>query len=301
MTNHVRSVSYGGKILADLLPRIKSQQAQARIINPDGSAEFVPINTSMVDQATGRSYILNDLGSSKYDIIPDVGPAYASKRQQASAQLQSLSEKNPAFGQRPDLIVKGLDLGDGGEMYESLRKGLVMSGAVDPTDEEREEFKIDEMEAIKQQLIPELMEQLMQDANIRLVNANAAALESQAQATMNSTQIDQMKADTDRFKAESSANAQSFKDITEMIKGFKTQMEALEIQNAMGIELSAQDADNMQSQSEAIEMTQQVVAPGPNAVQLEQYEKVVQGFTEPEPEDIRYSFNFETGALDENA
>jgi hypothetical protein len=301
MTNHIRSVSYGGKILADLLPRIKSQQAQARIINPDGSSEFVPINTSVVDLESGKSFILNDLSSSKYDIIPDVGPAYASKRQQASAQLQSLSEKNPAFGQRPDLIVKGLDLGDGGEMYESLRKGLVMSGAVEPTDEEREEFQIDEMEQIKQQLIPELMEQLMQDANVRLVNANAAALESQAQATMNSTQIDQMKADTDRFKAESSANAQSIKDITEMIKGFETQMKALKIQNEMGIELSAQDADNMQSQSEAIETTQQVVAPGPNSVQQEQFEKVVQGFTEPEPEEIRYSFNFETGALDENA
>jgi len=298
MTNHIRSVSYGGKILADLLPRIMSREAQARIINPDGSAEFVSINTSVLDLQSGNTFTINDLGSSKYDIIPDVGPAYASKRLQASAQLQSLSEKNPAFGQRPDLIVKGLDLGDGGEMYESLRKGLVMSGAVDPTPEEREEFQIDQTEQIKQRLIPELMEQLMQDANIRLVNANAAALESEAQASMSSTDIDLMKAETAQFKAESSANAQSIKDISEAFKGFKAQMEALKIQNALGIELSAQDADNLQSQSEVVEGTQQVVAPGPNAVQQEQFDKVVQGFDAP---DAGFTFNIDTGAIDANS
>ena len=299
MTNHVRSVTYAGKILADLLPRIKSQQEQARIINPDGSTEFVPINTEIVDLQSGTKSVLNDLGSSKYDIIPDVGPAYASKRQQASAQLQSLSEKNPAFGQRPDLIVKGLDLGDGGEMYESLRKGLVMSGAVDPTDEERQELNLDEIEQIKQQLIPELMEQLTQDANLRLVNANAAALESQAQATLDSAEINQMKAETEQFKAESAANAQSIKDISETFKGFKAQMEALKVQNELGIELSAQDADNIQSQSEVVELAQQVVAPGPNAVQQEQFNEVVDTFDQP-VEEANYKFNFESGAIDAN-
>jgi hypothetical protein len=298
MTNHVRSVTYGGRILADLLPRIKSQAEQARIIKPDGSSAFVPINTEVVDLQSGTKFVLNDLGSSKYDIIPDVGPAYASKRQQASAQLQSLAEKNAAFSQRPDLMVKGLDLGDGGEMYDSLRKSLVMSGAVDPTDEEREEFQIDQIEQIKQQLIPGLMEQLMQDANIRLVNANAAALESQAQATLNSNEINQMKAETDRFKAETSANAQAIKDISEAFAGFKTQMEALKIQNDLGIELSAQDADNIQSQSEVAELAQQVVAPGPNAVQQQQFEEVVQGFDEPA--ERVYTFNPETGAIDAN-
>jgi hypothetical protein len=290
MTNHIRSVSYGGKILADLLPKIKSKASQERIVNPDGSTDFVTINTEIVDLDSGKKYTINDLGSSKYDIIPDVGPAYASKRQQASAQLQSLSEKNAAFGQRPDLIVKGLDLGDGGEMYESLRKGLIMSGAVEPTDEEREEFQLDQTEQIKQQLTPQLLEQLMQDANVRLVNANAAALESQAQATLDSTAVNQMKADTDRFKADTSANAQSIKDITETFKAFKTQIEALEIQKGIGIELSAQDADNLQSQSEVVEVVQQSVAPGPNAVQQEQFEEVVQGF----------DFNPATGGIEPN-
>ena len=291
MTNHIRSLTYGAKILADLLPRIMSQEAQARIVNPDGSTDFVAVNQSLVDLDTGQKFTINDLSSSTYDIIPDVGPAYASKRQQASAQLQSMAEKNPAFGERPDLIVKGLDLGDGGEMYESLRKGLVMSGVVEPTDEEREEFQIDQIEQIKQQVIPELMEQLMNDANVRLVNANAAALESQAQATLDNTE-------TDRLKAESAANAQQIKDISETFKGLKAQMEALQIQSEMGLGVSRQDTDNIASQSEIVEEVQQVVKPGPNAVQQAEFDEVVEGFDKPD--DVPFIFNFETGAIDAN-
>ena len=44
-------------------------------------------------------------------------------------------------------------------------------------------------------------------------------------------------------------------------------------------------------------MVQQVVAPGPNSVQLEQFDQVVQGLDQPAEAD--YVFNFETGAVDE--
>ena len=281
MTNHIRSVTYGGRILADLLPRIKSNQSQERIVNPDGSTEFVPINRTEKDLQSGEDVILNDLGASRYDVVPDVGPAYASKRQQASAQLQSLGEKNPAFQGRPDLIVKGLDLGDGGEMYDSLRKDLIMSGTVEPTDEEQEEFQLDEREQMVQELMPQLTEQAMQDANVRLVNANAAALEAQAKASQESISIDQFKAQTAQFKAETSANAQAIKDISEAFNGFKTQLEAFKIQSESGIPLGPQDADNLHSQGEVIEGAQQVVAPGPNAVQQEEFDQVVEQIKAP--------------------
>ena len=274
MSNHIRSVAYGGKILADLLPRIKSGQSQERIVNPDGSSKFVTINETEVNNTSGEEVILNDLSAAKYDVIPDVGPAYASKRQQASAQIQSMAEKNPAFAARPDLIIKGLDLGDGNEMYESIRKEMVLSGKAEPTDEEREEFQIDQIDQIKQQLIPELMEQLTQDANLRLINANAFALESQGQRSTDQSQIDQ-------FKAETAAQSAQMKDITESFNAIKAQMEGLEKQAGLGIEMTRQSHDNMITQEEVVEDAQQVIHRSPNQEQLEEFEEVTQGFNEP--------------------
>ena len=277
MTNHVRSVTYCGKVLADLLPRVKSGESQERIVAPDGSMKFVPINKTETDLQTGTVRILNDLSATRYDVIPDVGPAYASKRQQASAQIQSLAEKNEAFAARPDLIVKGLDLGDGDELYESLRKDLVMTGAVEPTDEEREEFKIDQIEQIKQQLMPELLQQLTQDANLRLINANAMALEAQAQSSMT-------RADTDQLKAMSSNQSNMIKDITEAFKGMKTQLEALKAQSELGIPMALQDHDNLITQSEVVETAQQEIQQGPNQEQIQDFEQVAQTIDSPAEE-----------------
>lgn len=274
MTNHVRSVTYCGKVLADLLPRVKSGESQERIVAPDGSMKFVPINRTETDLQTGTVRILNDLSATRYDVIPDVGPAYASKRQQASAQIQSLAEKNPAFAARPDLIVKGLDLGDGDELYESLRKDLIMTGAVEPTDEEREEFKLDQIEQIKQQLMPELLQQLTQDANLRLINANAMALEAQAQSSMT-------RADTDQLKAMSSNQSNMIKDITEAFKGMKTQLEALKAQSDLGIPMGLQDHDNLITQTEVVETAQQEIQQGPNQEQIQDFEQVAQTLGAP--------------------
>jgi hypothetical protein len=268
MANHIRSVAYCGKILADLLPRIKSGESQERIVNPDNSTEFVYINQTQKNLQDGEDVILNDLSAAKYDTVTDVGPAYASKRQQASAMMQSMAEKNPAFASRPDLIVKGIDLGDGGEMYEALRKDLIMKGLVEPTDEEREEFQIDEREQMKQQLIPELIEQLTSDANVRLINANAMALESQALSTED-------KIERDNLKQQAEAQSAAIKDISESMKSFKTQMDALETQQKLGIAMSVQDRDNLVTTGEVIEDSLQVIQQGPNGEQLQEFEQAI--------------------------
>jgi len=276
MANHIRSVAYGGKILADLIPRVKSGESQERIVKPDGSTEFVMVNQTEKDLESGDDVILNDLSAAKYDVVPDVGPAYASLRQKASAQLQSLAEKNPAFGTRPDLIVKGIDLGDGGEMYNALRKDLVMSGAVEPTDEEREKYRIDEMEQMRQSLIPELIQQLTQDANIRLINANAMALESQADSTEQKTEREWLKQTSEEAKIQSDMNSAAIKDITESFKAMKEQLEALKIQQELEIDMSQQDRDNLVTQSEVAESAQQVIQQGPNQEQLQEFEQFVE-------------------------
>jgi len=210
-------------------------------------------------------FITNDLSATKYDIVPDVGPAYRSKRQEASARIQALAEKNPAFANRPDLIVKGLDLGDGDELHDSLRETMIQEGRVQPTDEERQEFGIDEREQIKQQLIPELTEQITNEANVRLINANAEALEAQAQATLGQAEVSQLKAETERI-------GQDFKNITESFKGFEAQMKALQIQAELGIPTTQQNHDNRITQQEVAETAQQEVNQGPNIEQLEEFE-----------------------------
>lgn len=275
MTNHIRSVAYGGKILADLIPRIMSGQMQRRIIKPDGESQFVTVNQADIDRSTGQEVILNDLSAVKYDSTTDVGPQYASKRAQASAQIQALAEKNPAFANRPDLIVKGLDLGDGGELHDSLRRDMINNGQVEPTEEEREEFGLDQVQQIQQQLIPVLTEQLTNEANIRILNAQADQLESEAQSQQVNSQSKEMEAMAELLKQQSAAQSAQIRDITEGFNGLKTYMEALNLQAHLGIPAGLAEHDNRVSQNEVIEVVQQAVDPGPNTEQEADFQQVV--------------------------
>ena len=140
--NLARAVRHGGRIIVDLIPKVYTGERIVRILGNDGSVQNVRLGQKSQQQdmqgpqeeaqegpqeykpgspLTG----IYDLGAGKYDLVADVGPAYATQRQEAADQmmqlLQSFPDAAPIIG---DLVAKNLDWPGAEEIAERLKSML---------------------------------------------------------------------------------------------------------------------------------------------------------------------------------
>lgn len=121
--NLTRALKYTGRILVEWIPVVYDAARTARIIGEDGAQKLVPINQEHEDESGNKR--IYDLDAGLYDVTIDVGPSYASKRQEAAASMMDFSRAVPAVAQQcADLIVKNLDWPGANEMADRLRKLL---------------------------------------------------------------------------------------------------------------------------------------------------------------------------------
>lgn len=275
--NHIRSVKYTGVILADLIPRIWTKELQLKIIKPDGEEDFVTVNQTSIDLRTGEKVIVNDLSQGQFDIVVDVGPAYASQRQQGFEMLTELATKNPAFAAlTADLIAKNADMPGSDELFKRLRKSLILDGTIDPTDDEREEFGIDEREQLVQELTPGIREEVTNEVNIRLLEAqtnqlNADAGNLNAKGSEVVSKVGKTAAETDKIMADVDKTVQETLNTT--IEGMGKMMDNFIKQLEAGIPFDLRDHDVRTKQQDLIEEEQQAVSEGPSSALVEEIEQ----------------------------
>ncbi len=128
--NLTRSIKHVGRIVLDLIPHTYDTARTARIIGEEGEQEVIKIN--QLFQHKGKQITYN-LGVGTYDVTVDVGPSYASKRQEAVAAMLELSKAVPQLmGIAGDLMVRSMDWPQAKEIAERLRKTLPPGLAEDP-------------------------------------------------------------------------------------------------------------------------------------------------------------------------
>lgn len=120
--NLSRSLKHAGRILVDLIPKIYDAPRAARILGEDGEQEIIRVNEEFQKDGENKFY---DLGRGKYDVVIDVGPSFATKRQETQASMLELSQKAPQImAVAPDLIVKNMDWQGAQEIAERLKKSI---------------------------------------------------------------------------------------------------------------------------------------------------------------------------------
>lgn len=120
--NLSRAIAHCGRILVDLIPKIYDTPRIVRLMNDD-SEEMVEIN-KVVQTPLGETRI-NDLSVGKYDVVVSVGPAYATRRQEAAESMLQFIQSSPNAGPLiADLVAKNMDWPGAEEIAERLRKAL---------------------------------------------------------------------------------------------------------------------------------------------------------------------------------
>jgi hypothetical protein len=133
--NMEAAITVTGRILVDLIPHYYSDERIIRMLGEDGEVEkFVQINQILPD---GRKW--NDVTRGKYDVVVTTGPAFASKRQQASETTLKLMQVFPALQQAaPDIAMRSLDIPLAAKMADRL-EATVPPGIDPDLDKKRQE------------------------------------------------------------------------------------------------------------------------------------------------------------------
>jgi hypothetical protein len=128
--NLTRSLKHTGKILVDLIPKIYDTARSIRIVGEDGEAEVIKLYQEFERKGQKVNY---DLSAGKYDVTVDVGPSFASKRQEAAASMMEVTRAVPQLMQvAGDLLVKNMDWPGSQEIAERIKKTLPPNLVDDP-------------------------------------------------------------------------------------------------------------------------------------------------------------------------
>ena len=132
------AIRHAGLILLELIPEIYTGERVIRMMGEDGAIEgYERINTMLPG-----GEVFNDISIGQFDLEVTTGPAFATKRQEASEKMMSLVQSVPAIGQvGADLIVKGLDMPYGDKLADRLGMMLVPPGMDADLDKKRMEMQ----------------------------------------------------------------------------------------------------------------------------------------------------------------
>lgn len=121
--NLTTALTHEGRILVDLIPKIYDRPGRiVRILGEDGSEKSVPVNAPFQKGQNGQNVTnqmqfnpqeltkFYDLGAGRYDIAVNVGPSYATKRQQSADSMLQFAQIAPQMvPQYADLLVQAMD------------------------------------------------------------------------------------------------------------------------------------------------------------------------------------------------
>jgi hypothetical protein len=110
--NWVRAIKHTGRVLIDMIPHVYDTPRQIRIMGEDGRVDPVNVNQPkmMIQGLSIIQKIENDLTVGEYDVVAEVGPSYATRREEAKQGMITLLQTIPQIGPLLiDLVAKAQD------------------------------------------------------------------------------------------------------------------------------------------------------------------------------------------------
>lgn len=182
--NMTRGQRAGGRILADLMPKIYDGSRTVIGKREDGSTYTIPINQKYKDKKSNKAKE-HDFTVGTYSVAVTTGPTYTTKRAESSEFYQSLAQSFPPIMELAgDIVVGSSDAAGAEAAAERIKKYIEMTkpGLIDEEDSEANKIPpaVQQQMAQAQQAIQELGTEL-QSTQAELQNKQADnALKAQA-------------------------------------------------------------------------------------------------------------------------
>ena len=185
LDNLASAMRRDGEIYASMARVVIDTTREVVTTDRDGSEATATLMEQVQDMATGEWVTLNDLSRGRFDVYVDVGPAWASQRQQTRAELMQMMTVTQCPQLQSILQMQYLMLQEGQSMEilrTYARRNLLKMGVIEPSTEEDIAY----------------MQRLQQQAQAQGPDPQQVAVAQalQAQAIKDQAQAEQAKANT---------------------------------------------------------------------------------------------------------
>ncbi len=206
MNNFASSIAHTARILNDLIPHFYDTQRTVRVLGADGSERRVPINQPQGVMFDGAPMaVANDVTAGAYDIRMDIGPSYATKREEAREGMTAFIQAFPPAGPLiADLVAKAQDWPNADEvsdrLFHVLPPGLQAEIAQKSGDPDK----------MPQQQPPDPLQQAMAEAEMAKAEAGKAKAQFEVQKQeleLKHAQLMNIKAEFDVLSAQTALAA----------------------------------------------------------------------------------------------
>ena len=189
LDNLATALRRDGEIYASMARSIYDTPREVALTGSDGSESRAMLMEQIQDMATGQWVTLNDISKGAFEVYVDIGPTFASQKQQTRAELMQIMQST----QDPQLLsilqMQYLALLDGQSMEilrRYARRNLLQMGVIDPETQEDMQY----------------MQQLQQQSQQPDPQQMAVAQALQAQAIKDQALGEKAQADTIRALAD---------------------------------------------------------------------------------------------------
>ena len=168
--NRDMAITAIGRILVEVIPRVFDADRVMRLMFESGDGDWVQINQSVKDEQTGKTVLIHDLSTGKFDVIVKAGPAFDTQRQEAVESMLRVVQVLPETGRvLLDLIAENMDWHLSKEASRRL-KMMLPREMLKP-----EEIKEMGLDQAPQQMTPEQQAEVAKaQADSEAAKANAA-------------------------------------------------------------------------------------------------------------------------------
>lgn len=215
------AIAYTGKLLVKAIPKVYDTPRQIRLMYEDGTFEMTALNEQQVDQQTGKVVTLNDLSQGTYDVVCKAGPSFRNRQEETIDVLLKMSDADPSILQLGgDLLLQAVSTPVSEQLAERKRAMMLEQGLIPEkqwTDEEKQMMQAKQQQSQQAQDPAMVLAQAEQmKAQAEMLNAQnkqqelqlkMAELQLKSQDIQASGAIDVYNAETNRFKAETEAQA----------------------------------------------------------------------------------------------
>lgn len=197
--NMARALRFGGRILADLFPKIYDGSRDIKLLKEDRTKWEARINEQHEDPQTGEPKVF-DMTAGTYDVAVTTGASYSTKLMEMSESAVQMAQAYPPLMQvaGPE-IVRAMDWPNADQIADALERAL-------PPQLQK---PVDQQDIPPQvQVALQQSEQVIQQLQAQLEQASQALQEADAQAAAKNADIQikqadlQLKAQTARQDAE---------------------------------------------------------------------------------------------------
>ena len=198
--NLAKSISHGGRILVDLIPKIYDTERVIRIIGVDGETKNVPLKKPTEHKGIERIF---DLGVGKYDVAVDTGPSFTTQREETAQQMMELLRSYPAAAPViGDLLAKNLNWPDADVISKRLKAMLPPHLQGDEGDSNLPPEAVQQINGLKKQM--QGMGQQMQQGmgEFKKVMAELESIKADKMLDMERLKLDGRKVEIDAYNAE---------------------------------------------------------------------------------------------------